>query len=1094
MQRVILVVSPDTEFLQQMRSHLEEGGRYQVTVALNAHDALNLANSNFFEVAIVDGELDDIPVAAFCRDLTALQSDLKILVFPPDNNAAHPVLEGLAVNGYLTKPFSGQEIGKALSGLFSDQPMAGNIQVKVVDDLVKQWLQIPETGGRKAEQILEATSAQAVLIIIKDQLIASAGSMDDGLAENVTGFLSRYWKDEENSELARYIKLEGDSSNRFLYATKLVSNVVLVLVYPMKATIQLVRRELNRVKDDFQQHYPTTGELRQDIAKQTLAEINKRNKKLSALQSNTPAFSQNELDVLIEMQETPLKSASSSFSQDEIDALKAKLQTPSTPPATPVSQVELDARKLFEQELQKLNAVADKDVSQSELDALNLLEQSMAQPSADAATQAELEARKLFEQESKKSKPTIAAISQEEIDLLKALNETPTQPAADAVSQAELEARKLFEQESQKPKPTIAAISQEEIDLLKALNDTPPQPAGDAVSQAELEARKLFEQESLNSKPKPTINGVSQEELDLLKAMQNAPQQPAANAVTQAELEARKLFEQESLNSKPKPTINGVSQEELDLLKAMQNTPQQPAADAVSQAELEARKLFEQESLKSKPIPTINGVSQEELDLLKAMQNAPQQPAADAVSQAELEARKLFEQESLNSKPKPTINGVSQDELDLLKAQLQIPAQPSAEGTSQAELDARRLFEQESVKPKPNTSAISQDEIDLLKAQLQPPSEPAPATVPQVELEALQSTPTNIPGISEQELSQLSQLLDQMPAPDPQAETETQVEEKKLPEWLNELEATGTSAQSAEAAAPQPIPATETIPAGTPPFFGIDANIKAAIDSGAPLPEIDFKLPWETEESSIQAEAQALSEPSAVVINGPVIEPVAEQSVPVVETTIEKPVNIPVETPVTAVVETPVETQPPAPASFADVLNSVTPQVESIPASAAVVPGPTTTTIIEPIIAEEPVAPPPPPTLKEFRFNYTLVLMPADHAQFLTRTLSEKISGIMPDIHEDQGWRMTNITVRPQYLLWTVAVPMGVCPHRILQEVRTLTSNSIFANFPEIAKTKTSNDFWSSDFLAVSGSEPPPANLIFEFVNNVWKTPEPATP
>ena len=1044
MQRVILVVSPDTEFLQQMRSHLEEGGRYQVTVALNAHDALNLANSNFFEVAIVDGELDDIPVAAFCRDLTALQSDLKILVFPPDNNAAHPVLEGLAVNGYLTKPFSGQEIGKALSGLFSDQPMAGNIQVKVVDDLVKQWLQIPETGGRKAEQILEATSAQAVLIIIKDQLIASAGSMDDGLAENVTGFLSRYWKDEENSELARYIKLEGDSSNRFLYATKLVSNVVLVLVYPMKATIQLVRRELNRVKDDFQQHYPTTGELRQDIAKQTLAEINKRNKKLSALQSNTPAFSQNELDVLIEMQETPLKSASSSFSQDEIDALKAKLQTPSTPPATPVSQVELDARKLFEQELQKLNAVADKDVSQSELDALNLLEQSMAQPSADAATQAELEARKLFEQESKKSKPTIAAISQEEIDLLKALNETPTQPAADAVSQAELEARKLFEQESQKPKPTIAAISQEEIDLLKALNDTPPQPAGDAVSQAELEARKLFEQESLNSKPKPTINGVSQEE--------------------------------------------------LDLLKAMQNTPQQPAADAVSQAELEARKLFEQESLKSKPIPTINGVSQEELDLLKAMQNAPQQPAADAVSQAELEARKLFEQESLNSKPKPTINGVSQDELDLLKAQLQIPAQPSAEGTSQAELDARRLFEQESVKPKPNTSAISQDEIDLLKAQLQPPSEPAPATVPQVELEALQSTPTNIPGISEQELSQLSQLLDQMPAPDPQAETETQVEEKKLPEWLNELEATGTSAQSAEAAAPQPIPATETIPAGTPPFFGIDANIKAAIDSGAPLPEIDFKLPWETEESSIQAEAQALSEPSAVVINGPVIEPVAEQSVPVVETTIEKPVNIPVETPVTAVVETPVETQPPAPASFADVLNSVTPQVESIPASAAVVPGPTTTTIIEPIIAEEPVAPPPPPTLKEFRFNYTLVLMPADHAQFLTRTLSEKISGIMPDIHEDQGWRMTNITVRPQYLLWTVAVPMGVCPHRILQEVRTLTSNSIFANFPEIAKTKTSNDFWSSDFLAVSGSEPPPANLIFEFVNNVWKTPEPATP
>ena len=100
MQRVILVVSPDTDFLHQLRSHLEEGGRYQVTTAISAHEALTLANSNFFEVAIVDGEIDDIPVGAFTRDLTALQSDLKILVFPPDNNPQHPMLEGLSVNGF----------------------------------------------------------------------------------------------------------------------------------------------------------------------------------------------------------------------------------------------------------------------------------------------------------------------------------------------------------------------------------------------------------------------------------------------------------------------------------------------------------------------------------------------------------------------------------------------------------------------------------------------------------------------------------------------------------------------------------------------------------------------------------------------------------------------------------------------------------------------------------------------------------------------------------------------------------------------------------------------------------------------------------
>jgi len=883
MHRVILVVSPDTEFLQQLRSHLEEGGRYQVSVALSAHEALNLANSNFFEVAIVDGELDDIPVAAFTRDLTALQSDLKILVFPPDNNPQHPVLDGVAINGFLTKPFSGQEIGKALSSLFSDQPIPNNLQVKEVDDLVKQWLQIPETGGKKAEQILKATSALTILIIIKDQVIASAGPMDDGLMTNVTGFLSRYWKDEDNSELARYIKLDGDSRDQLIYATKLVSNLVLVMVYPMKATIQLVRRELNIVKDDFQKQYPTTSEIKQDLAKYVLAGINARNKVLETLQKD-----------------------SNTFSQDDIDALG------------------------------QLNQQTDN---------------------------------------------------------------------TSAISQVELEARKLFEQESliSKPKPTINGISQEEIDLLKALQNEPSQPSVDSVTQAELEARKLFEQESVI--PKPMIAGISQEEIDLLKAMQNAPAQPAVNAVSQAELEARKLFEQESV--KPKPMIAGISQEEIDLLKAMQNAPAQPAVNAVSQAELEARKLFEQESVK--PNPMIAGISQEEIDLLKAMQNAPAQPAVNAVSQAELEARKLFEQESFN-KTIVTSNDVSQ-----------------------VELDALNLAQHKSTTP---------DSVN----------------------------PSNI---SEQELSQLSKLLEQMPAPDPQSEGETAVEEKKLPEWLNELETAENITQSSVAHSAEPMVTPESTPVGISPFLGIDENLKTSLEKGEPLPEIDFTLPWEIEETTAQAVAEITANQTIEVKTDDTLKPEIEQPVALVE---------PVE-------EAAVEALQPTPTSFAEVLNAVAPQVETAPTTVESAASPTP----ESVVMEEPATPPAPPSLKDFRFNYTLVLLPGDRNQFLTKNLSDKLSAIMPDIHEDQGWKMTSITVRPQYLLWTVAVSMGICPNQILNEVRNLTSNAIFAAFAEIAKTKTSNDFWSPEYLAVSGSEPAPANLVFDFVKTAWKTPETIT-
>ncbi len=71
MQRVILAVSSDTDLLHQIRSHLEEGGRFQVTCAASAHEALTLANEDFYEVAILDGEIEDIPLGAFTRELTA---------------------------------------------------------------------------------------------------------------------------------------------------------------------------------------------------------------------------------------------------------------------------------------------------------------------------------------------------------------------------------------------------------------------------------------------------------------------------------------------------------------------------------------------------------------------------------------------------------------------------------------------------------------------------------------------------------------------------------------------------------------------------------------------------------------------------------------------------------------------------------------------------------------------------------------------------------------------------------------------------------------------------------------------------------------
>lgn len=663
MQRVILVVSPDADFVHQVQSHLEEGGRFQVAGATSAQEALNLANRNFFEVAILDGDLRDIPVAAFSRDLSALQADIKILVYPPGNNAHDSSLEGLVTNGFLNKPFSGPEIGGALSKLLSDQPVDNSTQEEELDNLVKQWLTIPENGDQKAGQILSATTAQTALIMIKGESAASAGGSEENLVPKIKEFLERYWREEENSELARFISINGKGSEKFIYATKLVSNVVLVLVYAQTVALQQVRRELVKVKDDFQKNYPTTVELRQEIAKKTLEKVREQSKTLESMQPFTGAISQSELDAL--------------------KAVKV-----SSPPNT----------------------------------------------------------------------KTIVA-------------------ATTAIT------------------TSTAAISQDELDELDKLLAAMPTPD-----------------------PTPEAEGADEE-------------------------------------GKPPAWLD-------ELQKAGIAIPEGEAAATTS-------------------APPFAGSEQ------------TAEPAAD------------------------------------------IPLEPVAE------------------------------------AALEPVVEPAAEQTP---------------------------VQDSVESPQ----------------------------------------ATEKV---------------------EPLPEVSFKLPWESEEESDEVEEITSSGDK-------------DESQVLTET----------------IVEPPTLTDEYA-ASFSELLNDAIskPIIEQVPEPEPA-PFPAAENGLA-VLSEEPLEETA-PELKDFRFHYTCVLVPNDRNQFLARALSEKLGTSLPQFHLAQGWQLTNMTIRPQYLLWSVSVPISVCPHQVIHDIRSLTSAQIFANFPDIARNKTSNDFWSENFLAVSGKDLPPANLISDFVTQVWANQE----
>lgn len=265
MQRSILAVSPNLQFLEQIRSHLEEGGRYRVQGVTSGADALALVGSTYYDLAILDAESSDVPFVPFTRDLVATQPGLKLLVFPPQNNPHHPVLAGLVSNGFLNKPFFTPEVSRALKNIFQEPVEEPEVEPELTNDLAKLWMQRPEMGIKRVEQLLGSTTAQTGLLVSQGKVIAGSGPCDDTTIQMALNLLDIHQIGKEATELMRFIPLESEGGELLIYASQLINNVTLVLFYPPTSSIQLVRQEVYQVKEEFKQAYPTTGELRRDL-------------------------------------------------------------------------------------------------------------------------------------------------------------------------------------------------------------------------------------------------------------------------------------------------------------------------------------------------------------------------------------------------------------------------------------------------------------------------------------------------------------------------------------------------------------------------------------------------------------------------------------------------------------------------------------------------------------------------------------------------------------------------------------------------------------------------------------------------------------
>lgn len=116
------------------------------------------------------------------------------------------------------------------------------------------------------------------------------------------------------------------------------------------------------------------------------------------------------------------------------------------------------------------------------------------------------------------------------------------------------------------------------------------------------------------------------------------------------------------------------------------------------------------------------------------------------------------------------------------------------------------------------------------------------------------------------------------------------------------------------------------------------------------------------------------------------------------------------------------------------------------------------------------------------QINYTCVLVPRLPQHYLTGGLADHLAQWVHQLCLAYGWRLEGIAVRPEYLQWTVQVAPSISPGNLVRIIRQRSSVHIFNQYPRLSEQNPSGDFWASGYLIISGSQPPSAQLLREYI------------
>lgn len=243
----ILVVTPVTSFGEQLQRNLSQTGSNLVRVATGKNDAVAHATSEQFSLALIDMDLGAVAVIETGRLLRTFDPDIALVILtqeelPPSIDSLRPWL-------LLRKPFYLPDFIDLLQTV-STVPEGAEESFFDVETLEEEdfpWLNDVSRAAQHLTRLTLESSAQAALITRENALWAYAGQLSQNAANELARTVSRHWDGQKGNDLLRFVRLESTKAEHMLYATCLIEDVILALVFDAETPFSTIRSQANQL-------------------------------------------------------------------------------------------------------------------------------------------------------------------------------------------------------------------------------------------------------------------------------------------------------------------------------------------------------------------------------------------------------------------------------------------------------------------------------------------------------------------------------------------------------------------------------------------------------------------------------------------------------------------------------------------------------------------------------------------------------------------------------------------------------------------------------------------------------------------------------